>query len=236
MSIAQRSDARVLQAVTHYVKAGLQSVDAAEIIRWAADSFAGRLVATQAMANTTISHLIALVAPEIPVVFLATGYPFLEKLQTQDDLVACTNIHLLSITPTMSVKEQDDIYGENLLDRDPDLCCKLRKVVPMEESLVGYEAWITGLRVAAAPHREDVPVVEYNEKRGVLKISPLLNWSDEDLLRYTTENDLPVNPFMYQGYPSIRCAPCTARVDAGMTRAQVTGRAKTTTNGVCIHE
>ena len=215
MSLAQRSDARVLQAVARYATAGLQGADAAEVIRWAADSFAGRVVATQAMANTTISHMIASVAPEIPVVFLDTGYHFPETLETRDDLVARTNINLLTITPVMSVQEQDDIYGPNLWDRDPDLCCKLRKVVPMEESLVGYEAWITGLRVAAAPHREDVPVVEYDEKRGVLKISPLLNWTDEDLLRYTIENDVPVNPLMYQGYPSIGCAPCTARVDAG---------------------
>ena len=115
----------------------------------------------------------------------------------------------------MSLQEQDELYGENLWDRDPDLCCKLRKVEPMEESLVGYEAWITGLRIAAAPHREDVPVVEFDEKRGVLKISPILNWSDEDLLRYTLENDVPVNPLMYAGYPSIGCAPCTARVEVG---------------------
>jgi len=215
MSIAQRSDARVLQAVARYATAGLQGADAAEVIRWAADSFAGRVVATQAMANTTISHMIAAVAPEIPVVFLDTGYHFPETLETRDDLVARTNINLLNITPVLSVQEQDDIYGPNLWDRDPDLCCKLRKVVPMEDSLVGYEAWITGLRVAAAPHRDDVPVVEYDEKRGVLKISPLLHWTDEDLLRYTMENDVPVNPLMYQGYPSIGCAPCTARVDAG---------------------
>ena len=85
----------------------------------------------------------------------------------------------------------------------------------MEEALIGYEAWITGLRIASSPSRQDVPVVQFDEKRGVLKISPMLHWSDDDLLRYTLENDVPVNPLMYDGYPSIGCGPCTARVAPG---------------------
>ncbi len=215
MTVVQRSDARVLQAVARYATAGLEGADAAEVIRWAADSFAGRVVSTQAMANTSMSHLISTIAPEIPVVFLDTGYHFPETLATRDDLAARTNINLITITPFQSVAEQDEQYGKDLWARDPDLCCQLRKVLPMEESLIGYEAWITGLRVASSPTREEVPVVQFDEKRGVLKISPMLHWSDDDLLRYTLENDVPVNPLMYSGYPSIGCAPCTARVEAG---------------------
>lgn len=215
MTVVQRSDARVLQAVARYATAGLEGADAAEVIRWAAESFAGRVVATQSMANTAIAHLVASVAPEIPVVFLDTGYHFPETLATRDDLIARTNVNLLTITPIQSVAEQDEMYGKDLWARDPDLCCKLRKVTPMEESLVGYEAWITGMRISTAPHREEVPVVSYDEKRGVLKIAPLLHWTDEDLLRYTLENDVPVNPLMYDGYPSIGCGPCTARVADG---------------------
>ncbi|MDP2288099.1 MAG: phosphoadenylyl-sulfate reductase [Actinomycetota bacterium] len=215
MTVVQRSDARVLQAVARYATAGLEGADAAEVIRWAADSFAGRVVSTQAMANTSMSHLISTIAPEIPVVFLDTGYHFPETLATRDDLVARTNINLITITPVQSIAEQDAQYGKDLWARDPDLCCQLRKVLPMEESLIGYEAWITGLRIASSPTREEVPVVQFDEKRGVLKISPMLHWSDDDLLRYTLENDVPVNPLMYNGYPSIGCGPCTARVAPG---------------------
>jgi len=215
MTVVQRSDARVLQAVARYATAGLEGADAAEVIRWAADSFAGRVVSTQAMANTTMSHLISTIAPEIPIIFLDTGYHFPETLATRDDLAARTNIKLLTITPAQSIAEQDAEYGKDLWARDPDLCCALRKVRPMEEALVGYEAWITGLRISSATSREEVPVVQFDEKRGVLKISPMLHWSDEDLLRYTLENDVPVNPLMYDGYPSIGCAPCTARVAPG---------------------
>lgn len=215
MTVVQRSDARVLQAVARYATAGLEGADAAEVIRWAADSFAGSVVSTQAMANTTMAHLISVNAPEIPVVFLDTGYHFPETLATRDDLAARTNINLITITPFQSVAEQDAQYGKDLWARDPDLCCQLRKVLPMEESLIGYEAWITGLRIASSPSREDVPVVQFDEKRGVLKISPMLHWSDEDLLRYTLEHDVPVNPLMYDGYPSIGCGPCTARVAPG---------------------
>ncbi len=215
MTVVQRSDARVLQAVARYATAGLEGADAAEVIRWAADSFAGRVVSTQAMANTSMSHLISTIAPEIPVVFLDTGYHFPETLATRDDLVARTNINLITITPVQSIAEQDAQYGKDLWARDPDLCCQLRKVLPMEESLIGYEAWITGLRIASSPTREEVPVVQFDEKRGVLKISPMLHWTDDDLLRYTLENDVPVNPLMYNGYPSIGCGPCTARVAPG---------------------
>lgn len=215
MTVVQRSDARVLQAVARYATAGLEGADAAEVIRWAADSFAGRVVSTQAMANTSMSHLISTIAPEIPVVFLDTGYHFPETLATRDDLVARTNINLITITPVQSIAEQDAQYGKDLWARDPDLCCQLRKVLPMEESLIGYEAWVTGLRIASSPTREEVPVVQFDEKRGVLKISPMLHWSDDDLLRYTLENDVPVNPLMYNGYPSIGCGPCTARVAPG---------------------
>ncbi len=215
MTVVQRSDARVLQAVARYATAGLEGADAAEVIRWAADSFAGRVVSTQAMANTSMSHLISTIAPEIPIVFLDTGYHFPETLATRDDLAARTNIKLITITPTQTVAEQDAQYGKELWARDPDLCCQLRKVRPMEEALVGYEAWITGLRISSATSREEVPVVQFDEKRGVLKISPMLHWSDDDLLRYTLENDVPVNPLMYDGYPSIGCGPCTARVAPG---------------------
>ncbi|MDD2858574.1 MAG: phosphoadenylyl-sulfate reductase [Candidatus Nanopelagicales bacterium] len=215
MTVVERSDARVLQAVARYATAGLQGADAVEIIRWAADSFAGRVVATQAMANTTMSHLLTTHAPEIPIVFLDTGYHFPETLATRDDLVTRTGAKLLTITPVQSVAEQDEQYGADLWARDPDLCCQLRKVLPMEESLIGYEAWITGLRVASSTSREEVPVVQFDEKRGVLKISPMLYWTDEQLLQYTLEHDVPVNPLMYQGYPSIGCGPCTARVEPG---------------------
>jgi phosphoadenosine phosphosulfate reductase len=125
---------------------------------------------------------------------------------------------VLSITPLQTVAEQDRDLGPDLWQRNPDLCCRLRKVEPMEEMLLGYDAWITGLRKATSEHRETVPIASYDEKKGVLKVNPLLDWSDDDLLRYTLQHDVPVNPLTYDGYPSIGCAPCTHRVAEGEDR------------------
>ncbi|MHB8795257.1 MAG: phosphoadenylyl-sulfate reductase [Candidatus Nanopelagicales bacterium] len=204
-----------LRILARYAAVDLRGAKATDIIRWAAEAFGDRVLISQSMANTALAHLVHRVAPGIPVVFLDTGYHFEESLRTRDDLARRTGLTVLTVTPRQSVAELDAEHGPELWRTNPDLCCKLRKVEPMEEMLLGFDAWISGLRVAAAPHRAETPVVSFDERRGVLKVSPLLDWSDDDLLRYTLENDVPVNPLMYQGYPSIGCAPCTHPVTAG---------------------
>lgn len=204
-----------LQVLARYAAVDLAGAQAADIIRWTWNTFGDRAVLTQSMANTALAHLINAVAPEIPVVFLDTGYHFPETLATRDDLAARTQLNIITLTGKQTLAEQDAQYGPDLWQRDPDLCCKLRKVEPMEHLIEGYEAWITGMRHETAPHRAEVPVVQFDERRGVLKIAPILHWSEAQLLRYTVENDVPVNPLMYDGYPSIGCAPCTQRVEAG---------------------
>lgn len=213
-----RYDADELRVLARVASHDLLGARADDIIRWAAQTFHGHVLISQAMANTTLAHLVHRVAPEIPAVFIDTGYHFEQTLQTRDDLQRRTGLTVLTISASQSVAEQDAEYGADLWRRDPDLCCRLRKVEPMEEMLLGYDAWISGLRRATAPHREDVPIASYDEKRGVLKVNPLLDWSDDDLLRYTIENDVPVNPLMYDGYPSIGCQPCTHRVADGEDR------------------
>jgi phosphoadenosine phosphosulfate reductase len=210
-----RFEAADLRILARYAAVDLKGAHAHDIIRWAAEAFGERVLVSQSMANTALAHLVHRVAPEIPVVFLDTGYHFEESLSTRDDLARRTGLTILSITPRQTVAEQDAEHGPELWRTNPDLCCRLRKVEPMEEMLLGFDAWISGMRVAAAPHRAETPVVTFDERRGVLKISPLLDWTDEDLLRYTIENDVPVNPLMYDGYPSIGCEPCTHRVSAG---------------------
>lgn len=204
-----RYTADELRTLARYAAVDLSGARAQEIIRWAYRTFGDRVLVSQSMANTALSHVVHSVAPEIPVVFLDTGYHFEDTLRTRDDLVQRTGLTLLNITPRQTVAEQDAEHGPELWRTDPDQCCRLRKVEPMEELLLGFDAWISGLRVSAAPHRADTPVVSFDERRGVIKIAPLLHWSDIQLLRYTLENDVPVNPLMYEGYPSIGCAPCT---------------------------
>lgn len=210
-----RYEAEELRQLARYAAVDLSGARAQEIIRWAWDTFGDHVVVSQSMANTALAHLINSVAPGIPVAFLETGYHFEETLATRDALAGRTNLTIINVTPRQSVAEQDAEFGPDLYKRDPDLCCKMRKVEPMEELLLGFDAWITGLRISAAPHRADTPVVQFDERRGVLKISPILHWSDAQLLRYTMENDVPVNPLMYEGYPSIGCSTCTHPVTSG---------------------
>jgi phosphoadenosine phosphosulfate reductase len=192
----------------------LQDADAVDVVKWVGANFGHHALLTQSMANAALAHMVAAVAPEIPVVFLDTGYHFAETLETRDRLVERTGVTLINLTAPMSIEEQDTRFGPELNKRDPDRCCYIRKVRPMDEFLLDYDAWITGMRLAAAPHRRERKIIEYDPRRHLVKVNPLLNWSDEDLLRYTIENDVTVNPLLYDGYPSIGCEPCTRRVEA----------------------
>ncbi len=210
-----RHDAEELRILARYAAVDLSGASAPEIIRWASEVFGSHVVLSQSMANTVLADLVNKHAPTMDVVFLDTGYHFPETLATRDALAARTSLNIISVSAGQTVAQQDEEHGADLWQRDSDLCCQLRKVEPMEEMLIGYDAWVTGLRHAAALHRKERQVVEFDEDRLVIKIAPLLHWSDEQLLRYTLENDVIVNPLMYEGYPSIGCGPCTKRVDAG---------------------
>jgi phosphoadenosine phosphosulfate reductase len=125
------------------------------------------------------------------------------------------DVTLIPITPTQTVAEQDAQYGPELHRRDPDLCCELRKVIPLRQTLVHYDAWATGLRRAETRNRAIAPVVGWDAKKGKVKVSPLARWTDDDVDRYIDEHGVLVNPLAYDGYPSIGCAPCTRRVAPG---------------------
>jgi len=124
-------------------------------------------------------------------------------------------VNLIPITPVQSVAEQDAEYGAELFRRDPDLCCALRKVQPLHDALQDYDAWATGLRRAETHHRIIAPVVGWDAKKAKVKVSPLARWTHDDVEKYVAEHGVLVNPLVYDGFPSIGCAPCTRRVAPG---------------------
>jgi phosphoadenosine phosphosulfate reductase len=136
-------------------------------------------------------------------------------LLTRDVAARSLPITVVEALPVQSVAEQDAEYGEKLHDRDPNLCCFLRKVDPLARALDGRAAWVTGVRRIEAPTRAKTPIVSWDDKHDLVKINPLVAWSDEDVEAYQVEHDLPRNPLVAQGYPSIGCAPCTRRVAPG---------------------
>jgi phosphoadenosine phosphosulfate reductase len=193
----------------------LEGAPPLEVLRWAIDRFSPRFAITASMQDTVILHMSSRIDHDVPVVFLDTGYHFAETIGTADAVGATMDVTLIPVTPVQSVAEQDATYGPELYKRDPDLCCQLRKVQPLQERLQGYDAWATGLRRAETHNRVIAPVVGWDARKGKVKVSPLARWSDEDVERYVMKHGVLVNPLVYDGYPSIGCAPCTRRVAPG---------------------
>jgi phosphoadenosine phosphosulfate reductase len=204
-----------LREIVSHVGAELELAPAEHIIEWAVATFGARFCITSSMGDAVLAHVASKVAPGIDVVFLDTGYHFVETLGTADAVKHTMPVNLLTITPKQTVAEQDAEYGKDLFARDPDLCCALRKVAPLKESLDGYDAWATGLRRAETHNRVIAPVVGWDAKKGKVKVSPLARWSDEQVEKYIQDNGVLVNPLVYDGYPSIGCWPCTRRVAPG---------------------
>jgi phosphoadenosine phosphosulfate reductase len=193
----------------------LESAPADEIVRWAVQTFGTRLAVASAMQDAVLVHLVSQVAPGVDVLFLDTGYHFAETLGTRDAIAATYDVNLITLTPQQTVAEQDAEHGPALHDRDPDRCCGLRKVAPLDRALRRYDAWATGLRRVEAPTRAGTPVVAYDARRGKVKIAPIAAWSDQDVEDYIALHGILINPLLTAGYRSIGCAPCTRAVAAG---------------------
>jgi phosphoadenosine phosphosulfate reductase len=211
---AGRSPEELRELVSH-VGAELELAPAEDIVEWGVATFGERFCITSSMADAVLADIASRVAPGIDVVFLDTGYHFAETVGTADAVRATMDVNLITITPAQSVAEQDVEHGRDLYQRDPDLCCALRKVAPLQDALEEYDAWATGLRRAETAHRVVAPVVGWDARKGKVKLSPLARWSDADVERYIAEHGVLVNPLIYDGYPSIGCAPCTRRVAPG---------------------
>ena len=211
---AGRSPEELRELVSHW-GAELELAPAETIIEWAAATFGERFCITSSMGDAVLADVASKVVPGIDVVFLDTGYHFAETIGTRDAVGATLPVNLLTITPKQSVAQQDAEFGTDLWRRNPDLCCQLRKVQPLTDALVEYDAWATGLRRDETHNRVIAPVVGWDAKKGKVKVSPLARWSDEQVERYIADHDVLVNPLQYDGYPSIGCAPCTRRVALG---------------------
>jgi phosphoadenosine phosphosulfate reductase len=147
----------------------------------------------------------------VEVLFLETGYHFAETIGTRDAVEHTYGVKVVNARARRSVAEQDVEFGKDLFARDPNLCCAMRKVEPLAETLAGYDAWVTGVRRVEAPTRANTPLVTYDEKFGLVKLNPIAAWSDEEMQAYITGHNILVNPLVAEGYPSIGCAPCTAK-------------------------
>jgi len=189
----------------------LEGAPPLEVLRWAVDRFSPRFAVTASMQDTVLLHMVSQVDREIPVVFLDTGYHFAETIGTADASEAVYGLNLLRIRPKLTVEQQDEAFGKDLFARDPDACCRMRKVRPLEEAMRGYDAWASGVRRDETSNRADARLVEWDERKGKVKINPLAAWSQDQIDEYIAVNGVLVNPLLSEGYGSVGCAPCTMR-------------------------
>lgn len=204
---------------------------AEEVLAWAADRFAGRVVLTCSwqMQSSVLIDMLSRIGAEVRIVELDTGLLFPETYATRDRLIARYGIEVERIDPERTVAEQEADEGPELWRRDPDRCCALRKVAPLRRALAGMDAWVTGIRRVQSPGRLTARKVDLDESRDVVKVQPLVDWTDEDVIGYLYAHDVPYNPLHDRGYPSIGCTPCTRAVAEGEDRraGRWAGRGKT---------
>jgi phosphoadenosine phosphosulfate reductase len=186
-----------------------------EVLGWATRTFGSRIAVASSMADEVVAHLASTAAPGIDVLFLDTGYHFPQTLQFRREVEARLTLTVIDIHPEQTVAEQDLAYGKDLFARDPDTCCLVRKVFPLNQALEPYDAWISGVRRDESTARATTPVVGWDAARNMIKVNPIATWSQEQVDRYATVHGLRVNPLQQLGYASIGCAPCTRPVAEG---------------------
>ncbi len=202
---------------------------AQDVLAWAAATFGHRMVVASNMQDAVLVDLAARALPGVDVLFLETGYHFAETIGTRDAVAAVYDVRIVDAEAEHTVAQQDTLLGRDLFAREPDRCCFLRKVVPLQRTLAGYDAWVTGVRRVEAPTRANTPLVTWDDKHGLVKINPIAAWTDDDMQAHIDEHHVLVNPLVAEGYPSIGCRPCTAKPLPGADprSGRWAGRAKT---------
>ena len=192
-----------------------EEMTAQDLLLWAWQTFGPEIAVTSSFQSQSVPllHMISTTTPDMPVLFLDTGFHFPETLAFRDSLIRDWGLRVRSLTADPGNEHAGRMHGQ-LHQTDPDLCCYINKVVPLAEARKELRAWITGIRRDQTEARRDTPVVS-RESSGQFKICPLATWTDRDIWQYISRHDLPTHPLMSQGYMSIGCAPCTRPVQDG---------------------
>jgi phosphoadenosine phosphosulfate reductase len=202
------------------LNAKFERASAGDIVKWAVERFHPHLCLTASMTDAVLIDVATKVEPSIEVVFIDTGYHFPETLATLEEVRKRYGLNLRIMTvPPVPVP---------LWKSDPVNCCTPAKVEQLERALAGKHAWMSGLRRQESFGRREAPIVT-KDKRGLVKLNPLANWTDLDVQGYIADHEVPVNPLLAQGYPSIGCWPCTRPVGDGEDQrsGRWSGRTKT---------
>ncbi|RNM12206.1 phosphoadenylyl-sulfate reductase [Nocardioides pocheonensis] len=208
-SISSDSRADRLQNLLAAHADRLENAPAQSVLTWAHETFGPTLCATSSMADAVMVHLLAQCAPGTDVLFLDTGVHFPETLAFRSLMAQRYDVRVVDVAWSSSGARRSELQGE--WARDPEACCRRRKVDPLNRALAPYDAWVTGIRRAESASRRHTRVLDWDERNQVMKIAPLAHWSDDEIRKYVREHALPSHALSESGYTSIGCAPCTAR-------------------------
>ncbi len=206
MSLAEVSAPELSNAALTELNERFEKQSASAIIRWAVDTFHPYLCLSASMTDAVLIDIATRIEPAIEVVFIDTGYHFPETLETVETVRRRYGLNLR----VMTVKP----FDTPLWQSDPGACCEAVKVGQLDRALYGKQAWMSGLRRSESETRRNAPMVA-RDLRGLVKINPIARWTDLDVAAYIKDHDVPTNPLLAQGYPSIGCWPCTKPVAEG---------------------
>lgn len=199
-----------------------ESASLAEILRWCWEEFGARAAIGTSFqgAGLVVMDTAFRAGFQFPVFTLDTGLLFPETLELKSKVEQRFGITIESLRPEQTVEQQAAEHGPDLWTKNPDLCCAMRKVLPLQNKLAGLDVWITGLRREQSETRGTIQIAELYHfdvlrDRYILKLNPMANWSREQVQSYITDNGLPKNALAERGYRSIGCMPCTRPVGEG---------------------
>lgn len=192
--------------------------DTLDVIKWAYQTFSDDLIYSCSFGAEAmvLIDMISDVKKDAKIVFLDTHLHFQETYDLIEKIRArYPKLQITVKQPQLTLEQQAAQYGDELWLRQPDQCCQIRKVEPMDQALRGAVAWLSGLRREQSATRANVQFVNRDEKFESLKICPLIHWKSEEVWQYIRIFELPYNALHDQSYPSIGCAPCTRAVAPG---------------------
>ncbi len=195
----------------------LETASPEEIISWAVENYFPNLTMATAFGpeGCVILSILAKVEPRVHVFNLDTGYQFRETLELRERIREKYGIEVVLERPEQSVSEYEAANGGPVYRTEPDRCCRDRKIAVLNRVSRNFAAWMSGIRRDQSPHRAGAPIVGWDKKFGLVKISPLANWTKKDVWKRITDEGVPYNPLHDQGYTSIGCWPCTRAVMFG---------------------
>ena len=182
------------------------------MLKWIWDTYGSKAIATSSFQTQSLPllHLISRMTPKMEIVFLDTGYHFEETYEYVKKLRELLSLNILMVQPEMGHQEFKKNYA-GLYSTDPESCCRINKVEPLEGVMRDRQAWVSGIRRDQSTTRMNAPLF-HRQENGQLKISPMIHWTGKDVEKYIQAHELPVHPLLACGYKSIGCWPCTKAV------------------------